>query len=417
MSDLKLGVDAQLTSKSILKIQKELNNLKDLHINVKSVDSSEISKSLKDTIHTAAKGITASISGIALSELKKSLSDLKEIDTYLTKIDNSNSMLSKSDLDQIGSLAFEAADKYGKAASSYLSSVQKAFDSGYKNATDIAELSLAAQNAGNLTSDLADRYITAMDRAFKMNGSVKQLSETLDGANNITNNNSVNMTELAEGLALVSSHAAAAKMNAAETTAAIGTLISTTQNSGSEVGNAFIDILASLQQKSITAGDVGSPEEPMQILREMSEQYTRLGESSPLRTELLNSVGGSYGSEALDALLENYNLYEKMLQDYADGGGTIAAEAERTANSLTGELNRLSNSWTKFVNTVVSSEGLNSGAKLLNGMMVGLTGFANVIDTITTGFGNLSGIGGTLGAISGFLMNKNGSGERTMFQW
>lgn len=161
-------------------------------------------------------------------------------------------MLSKSDLEQIGTLSLETADKYGKAASIYLSSVQKAFDSGYKNATDIAKLSLAAQNAGNLTSDLSDRCITAMDRAFKMNGSVKELSETLDGANNITNSNSVNMTELAEGLSIVSSHAAAAKMNAAETTAVIGTLISTTQNSGSEMGIAFIDILSNLQKMTGT---------------------------------------------------------------------------------------------------------------------------------------------------------------------
>lgn len=366
MSNLKLGVDAQLTSNSISKIQKELDKLKNLDIKVKSVDSSEISESLRNTIHDATKSITTSISETALSELKKSFSDLKEIDTYLTKIKNSNTMLSKSDLEQIGSLSFEAADKYGKAASIYLSSVQKAFDSGYKNATDIAELSLAAQNAGNLTSDLSDRYITAMDRAFKMNGSVKELSEILDGANNITNNNSVNMTDLAEGLSIVSSHAAAAKMNAAETTAVIGTLISTTQNSGSEMGNAFIDILSNLQKMTGTIGDGQPLMEPMQILKELSDQYTKLDESNPLRTNLLNSVGGSYGSEALNAILENYGLYEKMLQDYANGGGTMAAEAEGTASNLTGESNRLSNSWTKFVNTVVNSDELNSGAKLLN---------------------------------------------------
>lgn len=281
MSEPKLGVNAHLTSNSISKIQKELDKLKNLDIKVKNVDSSEISKSLKNTIHDAAKSITTSISGTALSEFKKSLTDLKEIDTYLTKINNSNSMLSKSDLEQIGSLSFKAADKYGKAASIYLSSVQKAYDSGYKNATDIAELSLAAQNAGNLTSDLSDRYITAMDRAFKMNGSVKELSETLDGANNITNNHSVNMTELAEGLSIVSSHAAAAKMNAAETTAVIGTLISTTQNSGPEMGNAFIDILSNLQKMTGDIGDDQSLMEPMQVLKELSDQYTKLDESNP----------------------------------------------------------------------------------------------------------------------------------------
>lgn len=395
MSNLKLGVDAQLTSNSISKIQKELDKLKNLDIKVKSVDSSEISKSLKDTIHDATKSITTSISGTVLSELKKSFSDLKEIDTYLTKIKNSNTMLSKSDLEQIGSLSFEAADKYGKAASIYLSSVQKAFDSGYKNATDIAELSLAAQNAGNLTSDLSDRYITAMDRAFKMNGSVKELSETLDGANNITNSNSVNMTELAEGLSIVSSHAAAAKMNAAETTAVIGTLISTTQNSGSEMGNAFIDILSNLQKMTGNIGDGQPLMEPMQILKELSDQYTKLDESNPLRTDLLNSVGGSYGSEALNAILGNYGLYEKMLQDYANGGGTVAAEAENTANSWEGAMNRLNNTWTSTIGNIADSEAVTMIADSFNNIL-------SIINNLTNSLGSLGTIGVAAGLFAGF---------------
>lgn len=395
MSNLKLGVDAQLTSNSISKIQKELDKLKNLDIKVKSVDSSEISESLRNTIHDATKSITTSISGTALSELKKSFSDLKEIDTYLTKIKNSNTMLSKSDLEQIGSLSFEAADKYGKAASIYLSSVQKAFDSGYKNATDIAELSLAAQNAGNLTSDLSDRYITAMDRAFKMNGSVKELSETLDGANNITNSNSVNMTELAEGLSIVSSHAAAAKMNAAETTAVIGTLISTTQNSGSEMGNAFIDILSNLQKMTGNIGDGQPLMEPMQILKELSDQYTKLDESNPLRTDLLNSVGGSYGSEALNAILENYGLYEKMLQDYANGGGTVAAEAENTANSWEGAMNRLNNTWTSTIGNIADSEAVTMIADSFNNIL-------SIINNLTNSLGSLGTIGVAAGLFAGF---------------
>lgn len=395
MSNLKLGVDAQLTSNSISKIQKELDKLKNLDIKVKSVDSSEISKSLKDTIRDATKSITTSISGTALSEFKKSLSDLKEIDTYLTKIKNSNTMLSKSDLEQIGSLSFEAADKYGKAASIYLSSVQKAFDSGYKNATDIAELSLAAQNAGNLTSDLSDRYITAMDRAFKMNGSVKELSETLDGANNITNNNSVNMTELAEGLSIVSSHAAAAKMNAAETTAVIGTLISTTQNSGSEMGNAFRDILSNLQKMTGNIGDDQPLMEPMQFLKELSDQYTKLDESNPLRTDLLNSVGGSDGSDALNAILENYGLYEKMLQDYANGGGTMAAEAENTANSWEGAMNRLNNTWTSTIGNIADSQAVTMIADSFNNIL-------SIINNLTNSLGSLGTIGVAAGLFAGF---------------
>ena len=44
MSDLKLGVDAQLTSKSALNLQKQLENMKDLSVKI-GIDTSEISKS------------------------------------------------------------------------------------------------------------------------------------------------------------------------------------------------------------------------------------------------------------------------------------------------------------------------------------------------------------------------------------
>ena len=45
MSDLKLGVDAQLTSKSALNLQKQLENMKDLSVKI-GIDTSEISKSI-----------------------------------------------------------------------------------------------------------------------------------------------------------------------------------------------------------------------------------------------------------------------------------------------------------------------------------------------------------------------------------
>ncbi len=45
MSDLKLGIDAQLTPKSISNIQKQLDSIKNLNIKI-GVDTSEISKLL-----------------------------------------------------------------------------------------------------------------------------------------------------------------------------------------------------------------------------------------------------------------------------------------------------------------------------------------------------------------------------------
>ena len=99
-----------------------------------------------------------------------------------------------------------------------------------------------------MTADLANSYIIATDKAYDMKGSVTELTKTLDGANNITNHNAVNMTELAEGMKVVGSQAASSQMSVEETTAAIGTLVAVTQQGGSEMGNAFKGILMNLRQ-------------------------------------------------------------------------------------------------------------------------------------------------------------------------
>ena len=318
----------------------------------------------------------------------------------------------------------------------YLSEFQAASDAGYKNAEKIAELSTAIQTAGDITSDLANKYIQATDNAFKLNGSIQSLTASLDGANNITNKHAIDMTELAEAMSIVSSQASASHMEINEATAAVGTLISVTEMGGSEMGNAFTGILMNLQQITGDVNDGGnfidesalkkyekacnelgvslstvkngvvSLKEPMEILEELSEQYTKLGESDSRRINLLSAVGGGDRAVALNAILENYSLYEEMLQDYASGAGSMAAEAEKTANSWEGSLQRLSNTFTATVGNIADSDSI---ITIING----LNGIVEVVNKVTGAFGNISGLGGTLGAISGLLMNKAGIGERT----
>lgn len=399
-------------------------------------------------------GLSLATSGLLKlwDSTKDAIFDLKEIDTLLTEISKANDSLSNAELSQIGKDSFDIASKYGKTATDYLSAVQETSRAGYKNAEGLAELSTAAQGAGDMTADLANQYIIATDKAFKMNGSVQELTKTLDGANYITNNNAVNMTELAEGISVVGSQAASSQMDIDETTAAIGTMIAVTQKSGSEMGNAFKGILMNLQQVTGEVDDgenaidetsltkyekacealgvslstvkdgVVSLKEPMQILKELSTEYTKLDESDAKRANLLSAVGGKYRANALNAILENYDLYEEMLQQYADGTGSMAEEAQKTANSWEGSMNRLSNTWTSVVSNVADSDAITTGINALNGLL-------GIVEKLTSGFNQLnsflsSGLGflgegnssfGTLGAISGLLMNKAGIGERTMF--
>ncbi len=182
--------------------------------------------------------------------IRQALTELKEVDTVLTEISKANDKLTDSQLAQIGSNSFGIASKYGKTATDYLTGVQEMSRAGYANAEAMGELSTAAQGAGDMTADVANQFIIAADKAYKMNGSVEELTKTLDGINYITNNNAVNMSELSEGFSIVSSTAASFGVGANELTAALGTMAATTQQSGSEVARAFRAILLNIRQVS-----------------------------------------------------------------------------------------------------------------------------------------------------------------------
>lgn len=368
--------------------------------------------------------VSSAIMGVVY-ETKEAISELKQVDTLLTEISKANDSLTKYQLEQIGNRSFDIASKYGKSAVDWLSGVQEASRAGYHDAEGIAELSVAVQGAGDTTDELANSYIIATDKAFKMNGSVKALTETLDGSNNITNNNAVNMTELAEAMSVVGSQAASSQMEVNETTAAVGTLIAVTQQGGSEMGNAFKGILMNLRQVTGEVEDGGnaideesltkyekacnelgvslstvkdgvvSLKEPMQILKELSAEYTKLDESDARRANLLSAVGGKYRANALNAILENYDLYEKMLQDYAEGTGSMAREAEKTAQSWEGSMNRLSNTWTDTVENIANSDAI---IKIINS----LNELLSIVNNVTDSIGSLGTIGLGAGIFAGF---------------
>ena len=66
----------------------------------------------------------------------------------------------------------------------------------------------------------------------------------------------------------------------------------------------------------------------MQILKELSAEYTKLDKDDAKRANLLSAIGGKYRANALNAILENWSTYENMLQQYADGVGSMAEEAD-----------------------------------------------------------------------------------------
>lgn len=358
-----------------------------------------LGNSFKNQMTQAAQNFTqwfSVSSGIMLliSKTRSAITEIKSLDNILTEISKTSNMTSQQ-LKQLGMDAYDSASKYGRTASDYLTGVQEMNRSGFygKKGTDMAEQSLLAQSAGDMDAELADKYILATNAAYKLNGEAEKINAVLDGQNSITNKNSVAMADMAAAMTKVGTVAAGYRVNVEDLSAMIGTMESVTKLGGDEIGNAGKAILINLQNitsskivdtlnkanASMTEMVNGTEKlrDPISILRDLAKTYNQLDEDDPLRTEIVTNIGQKYHANKLSALLQNMEMFDKMLVDYSEGEGSAFAEAEKSANNLTGSVNKLHNSWTEFVNSIVNSDGLKTGVNLINDLVKGFTGLTS----------------------------------------
>ena len=194
----------------------------------------------------------------AISKIREAITELKEINNILTEISKTSDRTSES-LKRLGDTSFDTASEYGRKASDYLLGVQEMSRAGFgeQQSEQLAEISLMAQAAGDMTAEMANEYLIATNAAYKLEGNEEKLNAVLDSQNYITNRNAVNMENLAQATKVAASQASASGVATDELTAAVGTMVATTQQGGDVAGRAFKGILMNLQQVKASAADIG----------------------------------------------------------------------------------------------------------------------------------------------------------------
>lgn len=354
-----------------------------------------------DQLGTTANKIFSTFAGmdfasLTSSKIRETINDLKDLNTALVEIDKTSN-LTKGALQSLAENSFDEASKYGALVQDYMNSAGEFAKAGYSNLDEITDLAMLTQVAGNVTSDMANKYLIATDAAYKYKGAVGDLTKVIDGANNIANKNSVEVKDIVQAATVSASFAAQAGISVEQLTAAEGTMAAVTKRSGSEMGRAFRSILLNLQQVSGEFdGEVIDEEQlekvekrchslgveleymkdgiatlrnPMEVLKELSEVYNSLPDDSADKQGLIADIGGKYHANALSSLLGNWELYEKMLSDYEAGEGSAMREAEKTAESWQGRLNALANTWTEFVGNFAKADVMKGGISFLDGMI------------------------------------------------
>ena len=429
--------NTKATKEAIASNQAYIDSLRNLNVQMSQMDYEQISRgfkenensmrginrlgaSLKSQFAEAAQGFSQWMSissGImfAISKTKDAVSEIKNLDDILTEI-SKTSDLTEKELKQLGLESFDTASKYGRTASDYLSGVQSMSQSGFygKAGEAMAEQSLLAQSAGDMTQEVADKYVIATNAAYKFNGEANKINAVLDGQNSISNRNSVALQDMATAMSEAGTVASSYNVNIEDLSAMIGTMEAVTKSGGSEVGNSIKSILINLQNvtsdkitDTLTKANASMTEfvdgteklrNPISIIRDLAKTFNQLDEDDPLRAEILTNVGGKYQATKLAALLQNMDMFDKMLVDYSEGSGSALEEANKSATNLTGTLNKLSNSWNELINNLVNSDELKSGVNLIDNLVQGATKLVTTLTplgTIGAGVGLFSGLKNT----------------------
>lgn len=252
--------------------------------------------------------VTGAITQLS-SKVNESVTELKELDNILTEI-SKTSDLTENELKELGLSSYNTASKYGRTASDYLSGVQSMSQSGFygEKGSAMAEQSLLAQAAGDMTQEVADKYILATNAAYKFDGEASKLNEVLDGQNSISNRNSVALKDMALAMSEAGTVASSYNVTVEDLSAMVGTIESVTKSGGSEVGNSIKSILVNLQNvtsdkitgtldkanASMTEFVNGAEKlrNPIEILRDLAKTFNTLDEDDPLRAEIITNVGG-----------------------------------------------------------------------------------------------------------------------------
>lgn len=344
-------------------------------------------------------GIMTSVVYGPIKAFREALTTLKAVDTEMVNVQKVTDY-SNTQMKALEENAYSLASAYGRTADEIASMYTTFARAGYlgNELDSMTELGTLLANIGDISQDTASKFLLAVDAAWKLNGSESELMAVMDGLNEITNKNAVDMEGLTSGITVAGSVFAEAGESVQTFSALVGAGIAATQRSGSEISRGLRTIIMNIRQiKGETEDgeliDGESIAKASNALREYAGISTmangQLRESSAVLSDLagkwdaLDTVAQSAIAEALagkrqanilTALMGNWDVVEKMMQDYADGAGSALRENEIYLDSWEAKSKQLTASWTEFVSHLVETD-------TIKGALDGVIGLVEFLDS------------------------------------
>lgn len=332
-----------------------------------------------------------------IGAFRDAISTMKAVDDEMVTVRKVTGFTAEQ-MEELRDRAYETASAYGEAANEYLNSVAAFARAGYGEQADaLAELATKTKLVGDTNAETAQQFLLSVDAAYQYKGNIDALTKVLDGANEIDNKYATSIEKLAEGLGTVAPVAAQAHVGIDELTAAIGTITAVTQRSGSEAARAFRALVLNIVGDTKTEIDEGVTWTTGEIagLKDVIRQYAPAAYEAAKATgevidpmeaigglaqsmkdgllteqklmEMVSDIGGKLRTSQLLALIQNWDMYQSMLKDYANAVGSADKEISNAMDSWTRKTNILKNEWTEFIQSMVSTDAVKDGLDVLIG--------------------------------------------------
>ena len=368
--------------------------------------------------------VVGTIVSKTIGAFRDAISTMKAVDDEMVTVRKVTGFTAEQ-MEKLRDRAYETASAYGEAADEYLNSVAAFARAGYGEQADaLAELATKTKLVGDTNAETAQQFLLSVDAAYQYKGNIEALTKVLDGANEIDNKYATSIEKLAEGLGTVAPVAAQAHVGIDELTAAIGTITAVTQRSGSEAARAFRALVLNIVGDTKTEIDEGVTWTTGEIagLKDVIREYAPAAYEAAKATgevidpmeaigglaqsmkdgllteqklmEMVSDIGGKLRTSQLLALIQNWDMYQSMLKDYANAVGSADKEIENALDSWTRKTNILKNEWTEFIQSMVSTDAVKGGLDVLIG----------TVEILNTDLGHFAAVSGT--AVLGMLALK-----------
>jgi TP901 family phage tail tape measure protein len=277
----------------------------------------------------------------SLNALKGAISVIVEVDTRLTNL--KKVMDQNTNFENVMDNARISAEKFGKTLTEVLDAYTEFAKQGYKEQDlyNLGNAGLITSNVGEIDASQAAQYLTSA--MVQYNVATKDSMKVIDAWNNVSNKNATTVEKLASGMSKAGSTAHAFGLDMDHLNAIIGTVTAATKQSGNEVGNFVKSILPRLlgqpAQDALKSLNINFIDQKTGDMRNVVDIYGEVAEkvkniSKVEKMAVMEGLAGKMHISRMTALIDNWDMYNKILKDSKNSEGSAAQENERYMKSL-----------------------------------------------------------------------------------